>query len=154
MNKTAIVTIGIVLALAVGGVVTWLVVTSNKPATVTTDSSSNTSSNMNTPSGTNSDNVPVNSGATSTSSSVTIENMAFSPSKITVKKGTTVTWTNKDDVGHSVVSDSDAPAGGPPKSAALFGNGGTFSFTYNTVGTFAYHCSAHPFMQGSVEVTE
>lgn len=87
-------------------------------------------------------------------SSVVIEGGAFKLPSITVKKGTTVTWTNKDDTQHNVVSDSDAPAGGPPQEADLLSKGESFSFTYDTVGVFRYHCAPHPFMQGTVEVTE
>lgn len=84
---------------------------------------------------------------------VAIKNSAFTPRKITIKKGVTVTWTNQDSMSHNVVSDSDAPAGGPAKDAPLLGNGETFSHTYNTVGTFNYHCGPHSF-KGTVEVVE
>lgn len=86
----------------------------------------------------------------STAQKVTIADMAFSPANITVKKGTTVTWTNQDSVAHTV-AENDGQDG--PKSSNL-ANGQSYSFTYNTVGTFKYHCTIHPNMTGTVTVTE
>lgn len=80
---------------------------------------------------------------------VAIENFAFSPAAITVKKGTTVTWTNNDSTSHTVTGDQ---TGGP--DSELLGQGKSYSFTFNTVGTFAYHCAPHPQMTGKVTVTE
>lgn len=85
---------------------------------------------------------------------VSIEDFKYAPAQLTIKKGTKVVWTNKDSAGHNVVSDNSAPAGGPPKQAALFGKGEQFSFTYDVVGTFGYHCTPHPSMTGQVIVTE
>ena len=83
-------------------------------------------------------------------SKITINNYAFSPSSITVTKGTTVTWTNKDVVAHTV-TETDGKSG--PKSGDLNQNQ-TYSFTFNQVGTFKYDCSLHPYMTGTVIVTE
>lgn len=80
--------------------------------------------------------------------SVSIANFAFAPAPLTVKKGTKVTWTNQDSVGHTATGDSDGPA------SSLLNQGGSYSFTFDTVGTFPYHCSPHPFMKGTVTVTE
>ena len=153
MNRTAIIVIGVVLAIAVGIVVIWLVAMSPKPSseTVTTPSSSSQLQES------TSDELPLepSSGATdSLVANVTIQGNSFAPASLTVKKGTTVTWTNKDGTNHGVVSDSDAPAGGPPKTASSFGDNEEFSFTYDTVGTFRYHCSIHSFMHGTIEVVE
>jgi len=85
------------------------------------------------------------------SNAVSIDNFAFSSKSITVKVGTTVTWTNKDSVAHTVTADSpssDAPASGNIAS------GDTYTFTFNKAGTYAYHCSIHTDMTGSVTVTE
>jgi amicyanin len=78
---------------------------------------------------------------------VNIDNFAFAPATLTVKAGTTVTWTNKDEDPHTVVDN-----GGAFRSQAL-GSGGTYSFTFPAAGTFDYICSVHPFMHGSVVVT-
>lgn len=84
--------------------------------------------------------------------SVVIQNYAFSPNPLKVKKGTTVTWTNNDIAKHNVVVDDGQPAGGP--SGPLFGKNETYQFTFANAGTFNYHCSPHPYMKGVVEVTE
>jgi plastocyanin len=75
---------------------------------------------------------------------VFIQGMAFDPATITVAAGTTITWTNKDAVAHTVTSDAN-----------LFDSGsiatnGTFSHTFATAGTFPYHCTIHTYMTGSV----
>lgn len=84
--------------------------------------------------------------------SIAIQNYKFNPSPLKVKLGTTVTWTNTDIARHSVEVDEGQPAGGP--SGPLFGKGESFQFTFNTVGTFNYHCGPHPYMHGAVEVTQ
>ena len=81
-------------------------------------------------------------------STITIENFAFTPAAITVKAGTTVTWTNKDEEPHSVVSTDE-----PMRSPTLAGKATTFSHTFTRPGRFAYNCGIHPFMHGTVEVT-
>ncbi|OGH10243.1 MAG: hypothetical protein A2152_01010 [Candidatus Levybacteria bacterium RBG_16_35_6] len=83
-------------------------------------------------------------------SMVEIVNYTFSPSTLSIKRGTTVTWTNQDDVNHDVVSD---PNGDVFKSE-LFSKGESYSFTFDNVGTYNYYCSIHPRMKGNIEVTE
>lgn len=85
-----------------------------------------------------------------TSNEVSIQNFSFSPASLTVKKGTTVTWTNHDDIAHTVI-ESDNKVG---PGSSLLAKDQTYSFTYNEIGTFAYKCSVHPSMTGSVTVTE
>ncbi len=77
---------------------------------------------------------------------VVMKNFAFSPATITVNTGTTVTWTNDDGATHTVVSDSGAFASEP------LGPGSSFRFTFNTAGTYTYHCSIHTSMKGTVVV--
>jgi plastocyanin len=77
---------------------------------------------------------------------VFIQGMAFNPASITVTAGTTITWTNKDVIAHTVTSDSNVFDSGSVKS------GGTFSFTFSTAGTYSYHCTIHPSMVASVIV--
>ena len=81
-------------------------------------------------------------------SAVTVDNFAFMPAAIRVKAGTTVTWTNKDEEPHSVVSSEE-----PMRSQTLAGNNNTFSHTFSKPGTYHYNCGIHPFMHGTVEVT-
>lgn len=131
MNKSIIAAMAAVII--VGGGATWYFVSrsnNNKPAETTTQqttSGSTVSENTNT---------------------VNIQNMAFSPASITVKKGTTVTWTNNDSVDHTVT------AGNNGFDSGLLSKGESFEFTFNTVGTFQYHCTVHPNMTGTVTVTE
>jgi|ERR1035437_1241236 plastocyanin len=75
---------------------------------------------------------------------VSISNFAFVPATITVKKGETIVWTNKDATPHTIT-------GGDLLSNPL-GQGETYSFAYDKTGTFAYHCSIHPSMKGTVIV--
>lgn len=82
---------------------------------------------------------------------VDIQNFAFSPSDITVKVGATVTWTNKDSVAHTVTSDNGSVE---PFDSGNVAQGGVYSHTFNTVGTFTYHCTVHPSMTGKVTVTQ
>lgn len=74
---------------------------------------------------------------------------AFSPDTMTVKAGTTVTWTNKTGAPHTVTSDS----GDPASFNGSVGGGATFSFTFTTPGTYQYHCSIHPNMTATITVT-
>lgn len=79
---------------------------------------------------------------------VTIANYAFSPATITVKVGTTVTWTNTDSVHHTVTADN-----GQGPQSDLFGKGESYSYTFTKAGTYTYHCEPHPYMHGTVIVT-
>lgn len=83
---------------------------------------------------------------TTPQAAATIKGFAFSPNPLTVKVGTTVTWTNDDTVLHTVTADDKSFSG-------FVLPGKTFSHTFTTRGTFTYHCSIHPFMKGSVIVT-
>jgi len=76
--------------------------------------------------------------------SVTIQNFAFSPGTVTITKGGTVTWTNRDSTTHTVTF---ADGG-----SSNLGNGATYAKTFNETGTFDYHCSIHTSMTGKVVV--
>ncbi|MEU9479363.1 plastocyanin/azurin family copper-binding protein [Streptomyces sp. NPDC048191] len=80
---------------------------------------------------------------------VVIKNFAFSPARLKVRAGTTVTWTNEDTDAHTVTSSG---SGGPLHSAALATHG-TYTHTFTRPGTYAYLCTIHPFMTATVEVT-
>ena len=77
---------------------------------------------------------------------VGIDNFTFNPQNLTVKAGTTVTWTNKDDIPHAI-----AAVGKQFKSKAL-DTGDAYSFTFTTPGTYQYFCSLHPHMTGTIVV--
>ncbi len=80
--------------------------------------------------------------------SVAIQGFAFDPVTLKVPVGTTVTWTNKDSVAHTVVSDT----GAWPDSSPIDTNK-TFSFTFTKPGTYNYHCSIHPSMTAAIVVS-
>ena len=77
---------------------------------------------------------------------VTIDDFAFGPATLTVARGTTVTWTNKDDEPHTVATEDKRI-----KSPAL-DTDESFAFTFDQPGTYNYFCSVHPRMQGKVIV--
>lgn len=77
---------------------------------------------------------------------VKIDNSSFGPQTLTVTVGTTVTWTNRDDIPHTLVS-----ADGLFKSRAR-DTDETFSYKFEKAGTYSYYCSLHPKMTGKVVV--
>jgi amicyanin len=85
-------------------------------------------------------------GAQNAPVAVGIDNFTFNPQTLTVKAGATVTWTNKDDIPHTV-----AAVNRQFKSKALDTDDG-YSFTFTTPGTYAYFCSLHPHMTGTIVV--
>jgi plastocyanin len=90
---------------------------------------------------------PAASQAGAGSGAATIVDFAFQPTALTVAKGTAVTWTNTGSVGHTVTAD-DASF-----TSATIAAGTTFSHTFDTAGTFTYHCSIHSQMKATVTVT-
>jgi plastocyanin len=89
--------------------------------------------------------APVQAAAPSTPQ-ILIKDFMFSPMSLTVKAGTTVTWANKDDEPHTVVSDT-----------GLFRSGAvdtdeTFTFKFAKPGTYRFTCSIHPRMVGTIIV--
>ncbi len=77
---------------------------------------------------------------------VKIDNFSFSPATITVPVGTTVRWTNADDIPHTVVADDKTF-----KSKALETDE-QFTYTFTKPGTYSYFCSVHPKMTGKIVV--
>ncbi len=84
--------------------------------------------------------------AASPSVEVKIDNFSFTPATITVKAGTQITWTNADDIPHTVVAEDQSF-----KSKAL-DTDEKFTFTASKLGTYSYFCSIHPKMTGKVVV--
>ena len=76
---------------------------------------------------------------------VHIENFVFEPAQLTVKAGQTVTWTNRDDIPHTVV------CAGKFRSKTM-DTDGTYSFTFTSAGEYKYFCSLHPHMTGVIKV--
>ncbi len=80
---------------------------------------------------------------------VMISSYAFHSPVVTVKQGTTVVWTNKDDAVHTV---SFTAGHGAPHDSRDLQHGSTFRHRFTTPGVFHYHCAYHPFMRGTVKV--
>ena len=85
-------------------------------------------------------------GGNNTGNSVSIKGFAFSVNSLSVKPGTTVTWTNNDATTHTVTADDASFDSGNVAPGA------SFSHTFNSTGTFAYHCSIHTTMTAKVVV--
>jgi plastocyanin len=76
---------------------------------------------------------------------------AFSPATLTISKGTKVVWTNTSDAPHTVTSDDGKFTSS--NAANSIAKNQTYSFVFNTAGTFKYHCSIHPYMTATITVT-
>ena len=90
--------------------------------------------------------VKANDQPSAANVAVKIDNFVFGPQAITVPVGTTVTWTNSDDIPHTAVSTD-----GVFKSKVMDTNE-KFSYTFTKAGTYPYYCSVHPKMTGQVVV--
>ena len=90
--------------------------------------------------------VKANDQPSAANVAVKIDNFVFGPQAITVPVGTTVTWTNSDDIPHTAVSTD-----GVFKSKVL-DTDEKFSYTFTKAGTYSYYCSVHPKMTGQVVV--
>jgi plastocyanin len=77
------------------------------------------------------------------------DNMIFTPSQISISKGEAVTWTNNDNVAHTVTDDLENVGG--PKSTSI-APGATYTFTFTKSGSFQYHCEFHHEMRGTIVV--
>ena len=84
-------------------------------------------------------------GAHAESMKVTIDNFTFAPVELKVKVGDTVTWTNHDDIPHTVVS------AGKFRSKTM-DTDNDFTFTFTAAGDYKYFCSLHPHMTGMIKV--
>ena len=88
---------------------------------------------------------PAASAATA-SGTVSIKDFSFEPGSISVAVGSTVTWTNNDTTSHTVTADDGS------FDAGTLAPGATFSHTFDTPGTFSYHCNIHPSMTATITV--
>jgi len=75
-----------------------------------------------------------------------MQNFAYQMANMQVRAGTTVTWTNQDNVPHSITFKNGM------KDSGLLYQGQSFSYTFNTPGTYQYYCSVHPYMVATVTV--
>lgn len=97
--------------------------------------------------------------------SMDIKDFKYEQPNIKIKKGTKVTWTNRDTVRHNVMAEHEGSdqAHNPPTAdqvdpnelaGPLLAKGESYSFTFKEVNSQPYHCSPHPFMKGSVTVVD
>lgn len=124
MKKSVIIGIILIIILVVGGIYFL------KPSASKTLGSNSPSSSP-----------PVNSRT------IDIVGFAFSPATLTINKGDTIVWTNKDTMAHTVTSDS-----GNELASENLVKGQTYSHTFNTIGSFDYHCNIHTSMKGTIIV--
>jgi plastocyanin len=75
-----------------------------------------------------------------------VDNFKFGPDKLTISKGTEVTWTNQDDIPHSIVLTALGIR------SKVLDTDNSFSYRFDKTGTFSYICGLHPFMHGQVVV--
>lgn len=145
MKKTFIIII--ILAVVVIGAYYAIVNKSLKgTSTNTLPETNNSASSSPTPTSA-SDASESNASETSSVENITVDirNFSFNPSTLTVKKGTKVTWTNSDNVAHTVTSDS-----GNLLNSATLSPGQSFSFIFTNPGSINYHCAIHPTMKGKI----
>jgi plastocyanin len=79
---------------------------------------------------------------------ITIDNYSFKPGTITVKRGTTVVWINKDDDVHTIKGTDGPEAFNSPALEA----GSRFGYAFHHAGTYHYICTVHPYMHGVIVV--
>ena len=90
--------------------------------------------------------APTSTPGAAAGTSATIKDFEFAPATITIKVGDTITWTNNGPSVHTVTADEGSFDSGN------MSQGKTFSHTFQTAGTFPYHCTPHPFMKATVIV--
>jgi plastocyanin len=90
--------------------------------------------------------VPIVGAWSDENGQIGIDNFKFGPSALNISQGTEVTWTNHDDIPHSIVVNSLGV------HSKAMDTDGTFSFKFDKAGTYYYVCGLHPFMQGKVVV--
>lgn len=139
MKRTTLLTIIAVAVLVVFGGIVLSKNNTNQPNSTETDHAS-----MNQKSDSKTNEKPKEN-------EIFIQDFAYSPESLTIKKGTTITWTNKDEAHHDItpieMSDNFKPS-------KLLAQGESYSFTFESAGTYNYKCSPHPYMKGTVVVTE
>lgn len=79
---------------------------------------------------------------------ITIANYSFQPGMLTVRRGSTVMWVNKDDDVHTIKSTDGPEAFNSP----ALDSGSQFRFVFHQAGTYHYVCSVHPYMRGVIVV--
>lgn len=138
MKKSYIVIIIIVVLLAGGAIA---LSSGNK------DESSTTTENMQMDS--NNSDSDMAGESMSMPNTVVINDFKFKEQNMTIKKGTTITWKNTDSAKHDINFSDESL-----QDSELLAQDETYEYTFNTIGSFDYTCSPHPFMKGMITVTE
>lgn len=92
--------------------------------------------------------APAAAAVSTMQSDITIDSYMFRPAVVTIAKGTTVVWVNKDDDVHTIKS----KAGPEAFSSPALPTGSRYGFTFKRAGTYRYICSVHPYMHGVIVV--
>jgi plastocyanin len=79
-------------------------------------------------------------------SQISIDNFKFGPNPLTIGQGTEVTWTNHDDIPHSIVLNALGV------HSKAMDTDGMFTYKFDKTGTYFYVCGLHPFMQAKIVV--
>ena len=138
MKKTLLMILATLFVVA-GGIIVFIKM-SNNDTNTTKETNDNSSKS----------DISASSEILDGSVSISIRNLAYSREKITIKKGSTITWTNEDSMAHTVTSMSSSDS----FDSGTLEKGQTFSKTFNNVGTFDYVCSFHSSMKAEVVVVE
>ena len=81
---------------------------------------------------------------------IDIRNMKFSRGRVEIPAGTTVTWRNRDPLAHTITADTTSAT---KWTSGVIDTDAAYSYTFETPGTYSYHCEPHPFMKGTIIVT-
>lgn len=149
-----IVIIALVLVLIIGaGAYFYLSGTSNSTPNnennmVNENNNLNTNNNTQTNIQNNTETPTTNTPPASTPQTYNIEikDFAFSPKELTIKKGDTIIWTNKDNVGHTATADNEK------FNSRMLNKDENYSFTFYESDEFSYYCSPHPYMKAKIIV--
>ena len=155
MTKNYIFMAIIVIIVLVGGA---MIINSRSTPTDTTDSTSGTSMMADDTVNTTGDAMQPSDAtstvtgamerdeATEAATMVMIKDFAYAPKTITIKVGDTVTWENQDSMAHTATADDES------FDTGLLAKGEKGSVTFDKAGTYAYHCTPHPQMKGTIIV--
>src|SRR4051794_30715016 len=84
--------------------------------------------------------------ASPAATAVKIDNFVFGPAEVVVPVGATVSWTNNDDIPHTIVAEDKS------FRSKVLDTGESYSFTFKSTGSYGYFCSLHPHMTGKIVV--
>ena len=141
MKNSVLITIVVITLIVVGGLAYYFLFNNSNTSTITNNQpTSNTQPSTNNQSATN----PITS--TPRTYDIEIKGFAFSPAILTIKKGDSVRWTNKDSMKHTATADN-----GKFDSKTL-NKDQSFTFTFNEAGEYSYICSIHPYMKAKIIV--